>query len=144
MVCYSVSGVWVGHHFQLWEGLFHPGRIPDGRRSSRNVQNSCGNIYRGGRHSPRGTLRYLIVDVGWSYHSWNVFLCLCSYHRQWRNTWANLPTEPREDEGVSHLKAWSKRFITLQRFYLLTNSDSFDTLLWSWIITSPVMFLVSS
>lgn len=142
MVYHYVSGVWVGHHFQLWEGLLHPGRIPDGRRSSRNVQNSCGSIDGGGRHSPRGALKYSIEVVGFSCCSWNMSMCPCSHRRQWRNTWASLPTEPGEGEGASHLQAPSKRFITVQHFYLVTNNDSFDTMLWSWIITCLVIFLV--
>lgn len=54
----SVLGVWAGHHLQLWEGLFHPGRIPDGRRDSRNVQSGGENIHGGFRHPPRGTWRH--------------------------------------------------------------------------------------
>lgn len=82
-----------------------------------------------------------IDDVGLSCFSWNMSLCLCSHHRRWRSTWANPPTEPREGEGVSHLEARSKRFITLQHFYFVTNNDSFDTMLCLWIITRPVIFL---
>lgn len=121
----SVSGVWAGHHLQLREGLLHPGRIPDGRRSSRDVQSSRGSIYWGGWHAPRGTSGHCLADF--PYYSCGMcffYKNLCSDHRRWRNTWVNPPTEPREDEGVSHFKTWSKRFITPQHFYLVTNNDS--------------------
>lgn len=57
-VSVSVLGVWAGHHFQLWEGLFHLGRIPDGRRNSRNIQSGGENIHGGFRHPPRGTSKH--------------------------------------------------------------------------------------
>lgn len=138
MVYYSVSGVWVGHHFQLWEGLLHPGRVPDGRRGSGNVQDSGGCIYRGGWHTPRGTAPQgwtaFLVNVGFSsYYSCEMcFLYLCSRRRQWSSTWANLPTEPRAAEDVSHFRTWSKRFITPQHFCLVTNNDSFGIMLCSY------------
>lgn len=37
----------------------------------------------------QGPLLLLLLNIC------NVSLCLCSHHRRWRSTWANLPTEPR-------------------------------------------------
>lgn len=57
------SGVWAGHNLQLWEGLFYPGWVSNGRRSAGDFKTDSESLHRGLRHAAGGESRAWVHDA---------------------------------------------------------------------------------